>query len=444
MGNAIIRKSSSLQEPAEIITDSLIADLFSSSGGRPFDVRLWNGRVLKADAGYEPSSTLVLTHPGSLRRMLLPPGELTLAEAYLRGDFDVEGDIIGLFDQAEQFENLRLGDWLALLRRARSLPATSPPEQFVTGRQRSQLRGREHSPERDRQATTYHYDTGNDFYALFLGQWMAYSCAYFQSADTDLDAAQEAKFEHICRKLRLQPGERLLDIGCGWGGLIVYAAGKYGVQVTGINLSQPQIDYANQWIRSAGLGEQVKVINQDYRDIDPGQPYDKIVSVGMVEHVGREKLDGYFRSIYQALKPGGLFLNHAIATHRQRSDTWFENTFLQRGQFIQKYVFPDGELVWIGEMLNAAERTSFEVRDVESLREHYALTLRHWIANLEANHDQAVRLNNERTYRTWRLYMAASVQGFERQGINVYQALLSKTEDGLAQLPLTRAEIYQS
>lgn len=272
---------------------------------------------------------------------------------------------------------------------------------------------------------------------------MAYSCAYFQAVDTDLDIAQEAKFEHICRKLRLQPGERLLDIGCGWGGLVVYATGRYGVLATGINLSQPQIDYANQWLRTAGLDDRAEVINQDYREIDPDQRYDKIVSVGMVEHVGRSRLDAYFQSAYRALKPGGLFLNHAIATHRHRPDTWFEKTFLQRGQFMQNYVFPDSDLVWISAMLNAAERNRFEVRDVESLREHYALTLRHWIANLEANHDQAVALNDERTYRTWRLYMAASVQGFERQGINVYQALLSKTENGRAQIPLTRAELYE-
>jgi cyclopropane-fatty-acyl-phospholipid synthase len=271
---------------------------------------------------------------------------------------------------------------------------------------------------------------------------MAYSCAYFATAETDLDTAQAAKFEHICRKLRLEPGEQLLDIGCGWGGLVVYAAEHYGVEVTGINLSQPQIDFARGWIAEAGLEDRAKIELLDYRDIDPDAAYDKIVSVGMVEHVGRGRLNEYFRSAYRALKPGGLFLNHAIASHRKRPDTWFERTFLQRGKFVQSYVFPDGELVWISDMLRAAEETGFEVRDVESLREHYALTLRNWIANLESNHEQAVALKDERTYRTWRLYMSTAAYGFESGGINVYQALLSKGDQGQSKLPLTRDDIY--
>jgi cyclopropane-fatty-acyl-phospholipid synthase len=431
------------EERAEEITIALIEDLFSRPGSRRFDVRLWNGRILKARQGDSADLTLTLTHPGALRAMLLPPGELTLGEAYLGGDFDVEGDMVSLLAQVEHLQNLSLGQWLSILRRAWTLPRSEPPQQYQEGRRPMHLSGQEHSRERDRQAVTYHYDTGNDFYALFLGRWMAYSCAYFETPETDLDTAQAAKFEHICRKLRLKPGERLLDIGCGWGGLVVYAAEHFGVEATGINLSQPQIDYGRDWIRKAGLEDQARIELLDYRDIDPGQPYDKIVSVGMVEHVGRERLDEYFQAAYRALRPGGLFLNHAIGTQRSRQDTWLERTFLQRGKFSQSYVFPDGELVWISEMLQAAERCRFEVRDVESLREHYALTLRRWIANLERQHEAAVAIKDERTYRTWRLYMSAAAYGFDCGNTNVYQTLLSKTEAGQAELPLTRDDVYR-
>jgi cyclopropane-fatty-acyl-phospholipid synthase len=423
---------------------SLIEDLFAGAAGRGFDLRLWNGRVLPATTEGDAPVTLVLTHPGALRKILIPPGELTLGEAYLGGDFDAEGDMTALIAQARHhLQNLSLGQWLSILRRVRKLPKGSPPQQYREGRRPLQLSGQEHSRERDIEAVTYHYDTGNDFYALFLGRWMAYSCAYFATAESDLDTAQADKFEHICRKLRLKPGERLLDIGCGWGGLVVYAAKRFGVEATGINLSQPQIDFARGWINEAGLEDRARIELLDYRDIDPSKPYDKIVSVGMVEHVGRKKLDEYFHAAYRALRPGGLFLNHAIATHRKGPDTWFERTFLQRGKFLHGYVFPDGELVRINEMLRAAEHCGFEVRDVESLREHYALTLRKWIANLEAGYEQAVALKDERTYRTWRLYMAASAQGFESRGTNIYQSLLSKSERGLAEVPLTRDDVYR-
>jgi len=444
MPEATMHDPSVAYESAEKTTIALIEDLFAGAGGRTFSLRLWNDRILPPTGEEAARFTLILTHPGALRNMLIPPGELTLAEAYLDGDFDVEGDIVALFAQAEHFANLTLGQWLAILRRARTLPRSEPPEHYLEGRQPLQLSGREHSKERDRQAVTYHYDTGNDFYGLFLGRWMAYSCAYFATDETDLDTAQAAKFDHICRKLRLEADQRLLDIGCGWGGLIVYAAQQYGVQATGINLSQPQIDFGRRWIEETGLEDRANIEHLDYRDIDPAKPYDKIASVGMVEHVGRQKLDDYFLAVNRALRPGGLFLNHAIATHRDRPDSWFERTFLQRGKFMQQYVFPDGDLVWISEMLLAAERCGFEVRDVESLREHYALTLRRWIANLESRHADAVSMKDERTYRTWRLYMAASVHGFESGGINVYQALLSKSTDGRANLPLTRDDLYRS
>lgn len=420
----------------------ILSGLFEPHRLCDFAIRLWDGQTLPAEGGLAPRFTLVLTHPGALRRMFLPPGELTLGEAYLRGDFDLEGDIVAAMELAATFESLTPGDWLHLARQVLALPASDPPEVFPDGRQPARLRGRPHSRERDRAAVTYHYDTGNEYYALFLGKWMAYSCAYFPTREADLDAAQEAKFEHICRKLRLRPGERLLDIGCGWGGLLVYAAQHYGAQATGITLSQPQAEFAREWIRRLDLTDRARIELHDYRDLDPDTPFDKIASVGMFEHVGRANLRTYFESAFRALRPGGLFLNHGIAAQRARSPGWIERTFCQRGQFVQRYVFPDGELVPISEALWVAEQSGFEVRDVESLREHYALTLRGWIRNLESHHTEAVRLTDERTYRTWRLYMAAATHGFERGHTNVFQALLSKGRAGSAEVPLTRADLY--
>ena len=439
--------ASAAQTHAVETTRAILAGLFERDGLRDFAIRLWDGQTLPAEGGLTPRFTLVLTHPGALRRMFFPPGELTLAEAYLRGDFDLEGDMVAAMELTTTFESLTSGDWLRLARQVMALPATDPPEAFREGRQPARLRGALHSRERDRAAVTYHYDTGNEFYALFLGKWMAYSCAYFPTREADLDSAQTAKFEHICRKLRLRPGERLLDIGCGWGGLVLYAAQHYGVQATGITLSEPQAEFAREWIRRLDLTDRARIELRDYRDLDPDTPFDKIVSVGMFEHVGRANLPEYFGAAYRALQPGGLFLNHGIAAQPDdsgdKAQDWIQRTFFQRGQFAQRYVFPDGEGAPIGEALPVAEQSGFEVRDVESLREHYALTLRHWIRNLESHHAEAVRLKDERTYRTWRLFMAVGVQGFERGQANVFQALLSKSWRGRAQLPLTRADLYQ-
>jgi cyclopropane-fatty-acyl-phospholipid synthase len=425
------------------VTRAVLARLFGNLERRDFAMRLWNDEVIPAQDGYPPRFTLVLTHPGALRRMFLPPGELRLAEAYLRGDFDVEGDIIALAGLGDTLEQLSLPDMLRLGRQVWSLPATDPAQIYEDGRDAAQLHGRRHSRQRDRAAIAYHYNVGNDFYRLFLGQWMAYSCAYFPEPEMDLDAAQAAKFEHICRKLRLQPGERLLDIGCGWGGVAIYAAKNYGVQATGITLSQTQAEYGQEWIAREGLAGQVRLELLDYRDIDAHAPYDKVVSVGMFEHVGGDKLSEYFQAAFHALRPGGLFLNHGIARQHHHIPGRLERRLLQRGQFIQKYVFPDSELIPVSDALSVAEATGFEVHDVESLRPHYALTLRHWVHNLETRHDRAVQLKDERTYRVWRLYMAASVWGFESGQISVYQALLSKNRNGAAAVPLTRADLYE-
>jgi cyclopropane-fatty-acyl-phospholipid synthase len=422
---------------------NLLDRLFSHYTDHPYAVCLWDGQTIGSESGEKPDFTLVLTHPGSLRNMLIPPGELSLAEAYLRGDFDIQGDIIAAMSLTSALDQLKLQDWLGMVRMLLSLHQDHAPHEYLKGRQPAEVSGTRHSKERDRAAVTYHYDTGNDFYRLFLGKWMAYSCAYFTAPQVDLDTAQAAKFEHICRKLRLKQGDRLLDIGCGWGGLVLYAAQNYGVQALGITLSQPQVDYGNAWIQRAGLDGKARLELRDYRDLSSLDPFDKVVSVGMFEHVGREKQSEYFQSAFNSLRPGGLFLNHGIAAVSGLKPSWLERIFLQRGRFVDQYVFPDGELLLISTALDFAEETGFEVRDVESLREHYALTLRSWVSNLEGNYQQAVQIKDERTYRTWRLYMAASAYGFENGQINLYQALLSKSRQGHAELPFTRADIYQ-
>lgn len=268
------------------------------------------------------------------------------------------------------------------------------------------------------------------------GPQSVYSSAYFQSTEEDLDSAQQRKLDYICRKLRLRSGQRLLDIGCGWGGLVRHAAEKYGVDATGITLSRPQVELASQRLAESGLADRARVEERDYREIEDIDGFDALVSVGMFEHVGAALLATNFQKAMQTLRPGGVFLNHGIASNA---------TIKPRPgpTFSQRYVFPDGELTPINVSLRAAEEAGFEVRDEESLREHYALTLRHWVRRLEDHHQQALAFVSEPTYRVWRLFMSASAYGFSAGNINVYQSLLVKQKrDGASNLPLTRADWY--
>ena len=449
----------SIPAPVSVVwqqTVALIDRLFPPP--RSFAVRLWDGTRLPALA---PAFTLVLNHPGALRRMFAPPIELSLGEAFICGDFEIDGDIfaaVALFDDLAA-RQLSLRDLATV---ARDLLALPMPVAKSAGRGPARLHGALHSRERDRAAIQYHYDVGNDFYAAWLDARMQYSCAYFATGTEDLDTAQERKLDYICRKLHLKRGERLLDIGCGWGGLAMYAAERYGVSVLGITLSEQQAYYANAQIARAGLGARACVKLCDYRSIGAGW-FDKIVSVGMFEHVGVCRLPHYFAHAYRLLKPGGLFLNHGIARRASlpaalagtaaccaprrasREAGWqrsLRRWLLGEGQFAQRYVFPDGELAPVSAVNLAAERVGFEVRDVENLREHYALTLRHWVSRLEARRHEVIAMSDEATYRTWRLYLAASAHGFERGIISVNQTLLSKADGGKSSLPLTRADLY--
>jgi cyclopropane-fatty-acyl-phospholipid synthase len=411
-----------------------LQEVLGSFHPRDFSFRLWDGSVWDAEPGEPSRFTMVLRNPGVLRTMFWSPSELALGEAYLYNDLDIEGDISSAFLLADRLVHLRLG-LAERLRFARLLLALPSSGRHWGARPTERLRGPLHSMGRDRQAVTYHYDMSNAFYSLWLDERMVYSCAYFTDPGDNLDTAQERKLDYLCRKLRLQRGERVLDIGCGWGGLVIHAAKNYGVQAHGITLSRPQADLANERIRLAGLSDRCRVDVRDYREIHAPESYDKLVSVGMFEHVGESRLQEYFRGASRLLRSGGVFLNHGIACNPGFPP-------VPGPSFSDHYIFPDGELLPLGTTLRVAEASGFEVRDVESLREHYVLTLRHWVQRLEARREEACGVTDEKTYRLWRLYLAGAAHKFRMGQNSVYQVLLSKTFDGESGLPLTRGDWY--
>jgi cyclopropane-fatty-acyl-phospholipid synthase len=427
-----------------------LAALFGPIETRHFAVRYWDGVV---DRPTSPGSlpvafTLAIRSPGALRRTFLSASELHLGQAYVRGDIDVEGNMEAAVELGEMLR-LRLaspGNLAHAVRALLALPRDHAAEQARERRPGLTRQGLRHSRRRDRAAVRSHYDVGNDFYSLWLDRDMVYSCAYFVTGAEDIDAAQRAKLDLLCRKLRLRPGERLLDIGCGWGALIRHAARNYGVQAVGITLSERQAAVARERIRADGLDGRCRVMVCDYRDLGDAAQFDKVVSVGMFEHVGRSRLAGYFRAAARLTKPGGLFLNHGIVrvptlgsgvVGRAARLVW------RQGAFMQRYVFPDGELVPLEMAVRCGENAGLEARDMESLREHYALTLRHWVKRLEQARDAATALVGDQAYRVWRLYMSASAHAFASGRIGLAQVLFAKPDvRGRVALPRTRADLY--
>ncbi|MEU2052080.1 class I SAM-dependent methyltransferase [Streptomyces bungoensis] len=402
----------------------------------PVRIRAWDG----SQAGPPGAPLLVVRNRRALRRLLFKPGELGLARAWVAGDLTVEGDLYAALELMSGLVWERGDDARGLLQTLRDpearsaavgllrlagppLPPAPPPEEV-------RRTGHLHTRRSDRRAISHHYDVGNDFYELVLGPSMVYSCAYWEP-DGTLETAQRDKLELVSRKLGLRPGLRLLDVGCGWGSMAVHAAREHGVGVVGITLSQEQAAYARKRVADEGLTDLVEIRVQDYRDVTDG-PYDAISSIGMAEHVGAERYLEYARTLHGLLGPGGRLLNHQIARRPERDESSYEVD-----AFIDAYVFPDGELAPLGTTVTQLERAGFEVRDVESLREHYARTLRRWVANLEAGWDRAVRLTSPGRARVWRLYMAACALSFERNRIGVNQVLAVRTpEPGTSGLPL--------
>jgi cyclopropane-fatty-acyl-phospholipid synthase len=364
---------------------------------------------------------------------------LALAEAYFRGDMDIEGDFFAALSIKDHLDALQMPAGEKLLAaysalRLRTMNAGRRAEGSLVPSHGQNVKA--HSKAENRDAIHFHYDVSNEFYALWLDRAMVYSCAYFDDSSVDLDTAQFAKLEHICRKLSLKPGEKFLDIGCGWGALVIHAARHYGVTAHGVTLSPQQLKVARERIAAAGLSDKVTVELMDYRDLPGECVYNKVASVGMFEHVGLKNLPVYFSTVHRLLKPRGLFLNHGI-THD--TEGWEQNIATS---FINRYVFPDGQLEMVSNIQRHMERSKFEIADVESLRPHYARTLRHWVDRLERNRGAALQHVNEATYRVWRLYMAASALQFESGEIGIYQVLAAKRTVGIPDLPLTRRHLY--
>jgi cyclopropane-fatty-acyl-phospholipid synthase len=408
--------------------------------GKQVPVRLscWDGST----AGPESAPVrLIISNRRALRRLLWSPNELGFARAYVSGDIEVEGELVSGLEALDRAALAETGAGvvvnrqtkLALVRAAFRLGLVGPPPRPPA--EEARLSGLRHSKHRDAKAIAHHYDVGNDFYRIVLGDSLTYSCAYWAEPGYDLDAAQYAKCDLVARKLGLKPGMRVLDVGCGWGTFALHAAREHGADVVGVTLSQEQASYAQKRMADAGLSGQVEVRVQDYRDVSDG-PYDAIASIGMAEHVGLRALPDYGRHLHALLRPGGRLLNHAIARRPGPPDE------PSRTSFIERYVFPDGELEPLGTMVAALEDAGLEVRDVESLREHYALTLRAWVANLEGRWDEAVALTSPGRARVWRLYMAGSALAFEANRLGVNQVLAVRPDDrGLSGLPRTRGAL---
>lgn len=425
----------------------LLNAFFESYRGVPFGLRLWDGWCWSVAGAGHPECILVFDSPAGLEALLVQSSELALGEAFLAGEFDVEGDIFSAFEVAQYAFGHSKGGRRKLVQALTRL--TLAAIDWLKN-------GPAHSIERDSAAISHHYDQPTAFFRPWLGDGLVYSCAYFNSPDDDLATAQKNKLELICRKLRLRHDNRFLDIGCGWGSLVLHAALWHNVYAEGITISREQEAIAAARIDAAQLTQSCRVDLMDYRLVSNHfAPFDKIASVGMFEHVGVNRLTDYFRTVHSMLRPGGVFLNHGIALAPSEGATGviglIERTFnrlpiwrrAQRSSFIDKYVFPDGELCTLAEATAAAEKAGFEVRDVENLREHYELTLRAWVRNLQQCKRQIVSKFSDRTYRIWLLYMAGSAAAFQRGEIAVYQTLMCRRDSGGSSLPLTRHDWYQ-
>ncbi len=413
---------------------------------RDFDgclrICLWDGSEVHLGRD-RPEFSLSFRSAKAFQELILARDPLRLAESYFQGLIDIDGDFYSALKLRHHLTSLRLSLMEKAELAAKALRiesekiASSDSDTPKWAKTFGQKLGISSSKKLNRHAISFHYDVSNDFYALWLDEQMVYSCAYYEDSSQSLEQAQNNKLDHTCRKLRLEPGERLLDIGCGWGALVCWAAEHYGVTAHGITLSQNQYDHAQRTIQRRGLEQKVSVELLDYRDLQGEARFDKLVSVGMFEHVGLKNLPTYFEIAHRLLKPGGLFLNHGITSDE---GGWKKTVSTE---FINRYVFPDGQLETVSTVQKFMEDAGLEIHDVEGLRQHYALTLREWVKRLDKRHEEALKYVTEPIYRIWRLYMAACAMQFEEGNTGIYQILASKREPFSNPAPLTRRDLYR-
>ena len=401
--------------------------------GSPLPVRLdcWDGSTL----GPADAPVGLRIERDAINRMLWAPGEIGVARAFVEGDIDSDDDpveVLRVLSRISPPDTSKREALSVVIEAARSLRVVGRPPPVPAIEYRPRRRWRLHSPRRDAAVISHHYDVSNDFYSLILGPSMTYSCARFAEPSFDLHRAQASKHEHICRKLGLHraPGSRLLDVGCGWGSMAIHAATQHSAQVVGITISDEQAELAKKRVAEAGVESLVEIRLQDYRDLR-GETFDAISSIGMFEHIGKVRIGRYFETLRSVLRPKGRLLNHAISS--------VGSSKLGQDTFIYRYVFPDGELIDVADTQHAMQQNGFEIRDVESLREHYATTLRAWLANLDANWSDVVAEVGEARARAWKLYMAGATVGFDDGGNNIHQVLAVVPEpDGTSGMPSVR------
>lgn len=430
-----MRTSAPITDSAELAARALLRMVLARLGPREFAVQLWDGEQWPPEPEGPADFKLIFRSPNVVRSMFSDISSLSFGEAYIYGHLDVEGSLIDVFESGDRLltihypaaEKLRLARWLW------SIPAVKNPANGTFG---GFARRNISTAACIQAAVNYHYDHPVDFWKLWLDESLSYSCAYFDSSEISLASAQTTKLDYICRKLRLAPGQRLLDMGCGWGALVLHAARHYGVQALGLTLSPQQAEVARERIRLAGLAGKCRVEVASFLDFRSDATFDRIASVGAAEHVPEKCFDDYFAQAFSLLRPGGQFLHHAIVRA--------PSVEARPGRsFMDRYVFPDHFLATIGRTIAGGELAGFEVRDVESLREHYKLTLEHWLQRFEAAQNAIERQTDPLSFRVFRLYLAGSAYEFRCGRLNIYQTLLTKPERGRSGVPLTRADWYR-